>query len=163
MACGFESRHRHHVGAKSALLRRSFIPVEQKNVIRPLPCSSSPTAIRSAGFAVGIWSEAKRKYSACSHLTSGKGHAARRGPFLIFQPADLDPRVPSTASCLYFFLNTILIKFKYFPPPASMALRSPIAYAFSCLSQSAHTSSLDSIWLTSMISASPLRLTMSRQ
>ena len=52
-----------------------------------------------------------------------------------------------------FFLNTILIKFKYFPPPASMALRSPIAYAFSCLSQSAHTSSLDSIWLTSMISA----------
>ena len=57
--------------------------------------------------------------------------------------------------CIHFvfFLNTILIKFKYFPPSASMALRSPIAYAFSCLSQSAHTSSLDSIWLTSMISA----------
>ena len=67
--------------------------------------------------------------------------------------------------CIHFvfFLNTILIKFKYFPPPASMALRSPIAYAFSCLSQSAHTSSLDSIWLTSMISAFRLRWTISYQ
>ena len=67
--------------------------------------------------------------------------------------------------CIHFvfFLNTILIKFKYFPPPASMALRSPIAYAFSCLSQSAHTSSLDSIWLTSMISAFRLRRTISNQ
>ena len=51
-----------HTGVKSALLRRSFIPAEQKNVIRPLPCSSFPTAIRSAGFAVGFWSEAKQKY-----------------------------------------------------------------------------------------------------
>ena len=31
----------------------------------------------------------------------------------------------------YFFLSTILIKFKYAPPPASMALRSPTAYSFS--------------------------------
>ena len=30
MACGFESRHRHHVGAKSALLRRLFMPAAQK-------------------------------------------------------------------------------------------------------------------------------------
>ena len=31
----------------------------------------------------------------------------------------------------YFFLSTILMKFKYAPPPASMALRSPTAYSFS--------------------------------
>ena len=34
----FESRHSDHVGAKSALLRRLFMP-EAKNVIRPLPRS----------------------------------------------------------------------------------------------------------------------------
>ena len=28
--CGFESHHRHHVGAKSALLRRSFVPMEKR-------------------------------------------------------------------------------------------------------------------------------------
>ena len=28
--CGFESHHRHHVGAKSALLRRLFMPVAKK-------------------------------------------------------------------------------------------------------------------------------------
>ena len=37
----------HHVGAKTALLRRSFIPAEQKNVICPLPCTSVPTALGS--------------------------------------------------------------------------------------------------------------------
>ena len=56
----------------------------------------------------------------------------------------------------YFFLSTILIKFRYAPPPASMALRSPTAYLFSCRSQSAQTSSLDSISLTSMTSESLL-------
>ena len=58
-----------HVGAKFALLRRSFIPVEQKSVIRPLP-SSFPTAIRSAGSAVGFWTKTKRKYLKWSHLTT---------------------------------------------------------------------------------------------
>ena len=37
----FKSCHLDHVGAKSALLRRSFLPAAQKYVIRPLPCSSS--------------------------------------------------------------------------------------------------------------------------
>ncbi len=31
----------------------SFMPAAQKDVIRPLPCSSSPTATRCAGLAVG--------------------------------------------------------------------------------------------------------------
>ena len=51
--CGFDSHYPYHVGAKFALLRRSFIPAEQKNVIRPLPCSSIPTVARFAGLAVG--------------------------------------------------------------------------------------------------------------
>ena len=42
-----------HVGAKSALLRRLFMPMAKKDVIRPLPCSSFPTAPRCAGLAVG--------------------------------------------------------------------------------------------------------------
>ena len=42
-----------HVGAKSALLRRLFMPAAQKDVIRPLPGSSSPTATHCAGLAVG--------------------------------------------------------------------------------------------------------------
>ena len=57
-----------HVGAKFALLRRSFIPVEQKSVIRPLPCSSFPTAIRCAGLAVG----------------SGNGHFMKQGIYCVF-------------------------------------------------------------------------------
>ena len=47
MGPGFESPPGHHVGAKTALLRRSFIPAEQKNVICPLPCTSVPTALGS--------------------------------------------------------------------------------------------------------------------
>ena len=39
--------------AKSALRPRSFLPLAEKNVIRPLPCSSFPTATRCAGLAVG--------------------------------------------------------------------------------------------------------------
>ena len=39
--------------AKSALRPRSFLPLPEKNVIRPLPCSSFPTATRCAGLAVG--------------------------------------------------------------------------------------------------------------
>ena len=39
--------------AKSALRPRSFLPLPEKNVIRPLPCSSFPTATRCAGPAVG--------------------------------------------------------------------------------------------------------------
>ena len=39
-----------HVGAKFALLRRSFL---QKNVIRPLPCSSFPNRTRCAGLRFG--------------------------------------------------------------------------------------------------------------
>ena len=42
-----------HVGAKSALLRRLFMPMAKKDVIRPPPCSSFPTAPRCAGLAVG--------------------------------------------------------------------------------------------------------------
>ena len=41
------------VGAKPALLRRSFFPAGQKNVIRPLPCSSSPNRTRCAGLRFG--------------------------------------------------------------------------------------------------------------
>ena len=55
-----------HVGAKSALLRRSFIPMEQKNVIRPLPCSSFPTAIRSAGFRFGLGTDWDSVHLKCS-------------------------------------------------------------------------------------------------
>ena len=42
--CGFESHFRHHVGAKSALLRRLFcfwqMHLPQKAAVAPLPCSS---------------------------------------------------------------------------------------------------------------------------
>ena len=46
-----------HVGAKSALLRRSFIPTGEKNVIRPLPCSSSPNRTKCVGlrFVAALW------------------------------------------------------------------------------------------------------------
>ena len=46
-----------HVGAKSALLRRSFIPTGEKNVIRPLPCSSSPNRTQCVGlrFVAALW------------------------------------------------------------------------------------------------------------
>ena len=47
--CGFESHLRHHVGAKSALLRRLFSACGKKDAIRTLPCSSFPTATRFAG------------------------------------------------------------------------------------------------------------------
>lgn len=30
----------------------------------------------------------------------------------------------------YFFLKTIFIKFRYFPPPASIDFLSPMAYSF---------------------------------
>ena len=60
----------------------------------------------------------------------------------------------------FFFLITIFMKFRYYPPPASIALRSPTAYSFSCSSQSAQTFSLDSISSTVMISAPLQRLTM---
>ena len=63
MGPGFESPPGHHVGAKSALLRRSFIPLEQKNVIRPLPCSSFPTAIRCA--AVGGFAALRMRRPPC--------------------------------------------------------------------------------------------------
>ena len=36
----FESHQAYHVGAKSALLRRLFMPTAEKDVIRTLPCSS---------------------------------------------------------------------------------------------------------------------------
>ena len=52
-----ESVYAFHVGAKSALLRRSFIPLEQKNVIRPLPCSSFPNRTRCAGLRFGLENE----------------------------------------------------------------------------------------------------------
>lgn len=63
----------------------------------------------------------------------------------------------------YRFFKTILMKFRYFPPPASIAFRSPTAYSLSCLSQSAQTSSLDSISVTEMTSAPLQRLTRSAQ
>ena len=47
--CGFDSHYPYHVGAKFALLRRSFLPSLEKNAIRPLPCSSSPNCTRCAG------------------------------------------------------------------------------------------------------------------
>ena len=56
-ARGFESHPLRHVGAKSALLRRSFIPAEQKNVIRPLPYSSFPNRTRCAGLRFGLGNE----------------------------------------------------------------------------------------------------------
>ena len=56
-ARGFKSLLLRHVGAKSALLRRSFIFAEQKNVIRPLPCSSFPNRIRYAGSRFGLRNE----------------------------------------------------------------------------------------------------------
>ena len=43
----------------------------------------------------------------------------------------------------------ILMKFRYFTPPARMDLRSLTAYSFSCRSQSSQTSSLDCISDTS--------------
>ena len=49
---GFKSRHSDHVGAKSTLLRHLFM-LGKKGVICPLPCSSFPTATRSAGLAAG--------------------------------------------------------------------------------------------------------------
>ena len=52
-----------------------------------------------------------------------------------------------------FFRRTMAMKFRYFPPPASMAFRSPRAYSLSCFSQSAHTSSLLSISCTERTSA----------
>ena len=44
-----------HVGAKSALLRRLFMPAAQKDVIRPLPCSSFPNRTRCAGLRFGFY------------------------------------------------------------------------------------------------------------
>ena len=42
-----------HMVSKSALRPRLFMPMAKKDVIRPLPCSSFPTAPRCAGLAVG--------------------------------------------------------------------------------------------------------------
>ena len=39
----------------------------------------------------------------------------------------------------YFFLKTIFIKFRYFPPPASIDFLSPMAYSLSCFKQSVQT------------------------
>lgn len=39
----------------------------------------------------------------------------------------------------YFFLKTIFIKFRYFPPPASIDFLSPTAYSLSCFKQSVQT------------------------
>ena len=47
--CGIYLVAMFHVGAKSALLRRSFLPLAEKNVIRPLRCSSFPNRTRFAG------------------------------------------------------------------------------------------------------------------
>lgn len=54
----------------------------------------------------------------------------------------------------YRFCNTILMKLRYIPPPASIDLRSPTAYSFSWRSQSAQTSSLLSISSTVSTAAS---------
>ena len=54
---------------------------------------------------------------------------------------------------LYFFFSIIEMKFRYFPPPASMVFLSPTAYSLSCFSQSSQTSSLLSISLIETISA----------
>lgn len=55
------------------------------------------------------------------------------------------------------------MKFRYFPAPASIDLRSDTAYSFSCLSQSAYTSSFDCISPTSSTSAPRHCETMRRQ
>ena len=48
--CGFESHHRHHVGAKSALLRRSFFAFSKKERHPPAPLLllSKPNPLRWA-------------------------------------------------------------------------------------------------------------------
>ena len=53
----FDSRQPHHVGAKSALLRRLFMPTAQKDVIRPLPCFSFPNRTHCVGlwFGAALW------------------------------------------------------------------------------------------------------------
>ena len=71
-----ESVYAFHVGAKSALLRRSFIPLEQKNVIRPLPCSSFPTAIRCA--AVGGFAALRMRRTPCGCNLNRKPMRAKK-------------------------------------------------------------------------------------
>ena len=73
-----ESVYAFHVGAKSALLRRSFIPLEQKNVIRPLPCSSFPTAIRCA--AVGGFAALRMRRTPCGCFAGFAVGFGRRPP-----------------------------------------------------------------------------------
>ncbi|MGM9527156.1 MAG: hypothetical protein ACI3UZ_02285, partial [Oscillospiraceae bacterium] len=71
------------VGAKSALLRHSFIPAEQKNVIRPLPCSSSPNRTRFAGlrFGFGCKLESWRIESVYAFHVGAKSALLRRSFF----------------------------------------------------------------------------------
>ena len=64
--CRFESGHRHHVGAKSALLRRLFMPAAKKDVIRPLPCSSFPN--RNRWRWVAVWVPKCARVSFCQRF-----------------------------------------------------------------------------------------------
>ena len=84
-----------HVGAKSALLRRLFMPAAQKDVIRPLPGSSSPTATRCAGLAVGatlrVPLSLSRKFRFSSFLP-------RRGK-VRFAPTSFSPRTKAPFAC----------------------------------------------------------------
>ena len=76
-------------------------------------------------------------------------HSILNGFADLVQRGAKDPVPPPvggrTGSSFYFFLSTIEMKLRYFPPPASIDLRSPTAYSLSCFSQSAHTSELLSI------------------
>ena len=67
MGPGFESPPGHHVGASCISLALTFL---QKVRVRSFRCSSFPTAIRSAGFAVGFGADLKASTSKVFTLSS---------------------------------------------------------------------------------------------
>ena len=65
-AHGYLSVNASHVGEKSALLRRLFMPAAKKDVIRPLPCSSFPN--RNLWRWVAVWVPKCARLSFCQRF-----------------------------------------------------------------------------------------------
>ena len=123
-----------HVGAKSALLRRLFMPTAEKDVIRTLPCSSFPNWTHFVGLQFGVFLFRGLRIvrdGVFSFRINAISHSLRRSSF------------PNWTRCaglqfgVLFFAKSAQLRFRH----------KPKAFAENCVRFLAPPSKSEALWL----------------